>query len=56
LVPVMLSDAHRVTMSAVVLFAAMGLSLVVLTGFAGQVSLGQFAFVGLGAIVGGRAH
>src|SRR5439155_1104187 len=31
-------------------------SLVVLTGFAGQVSLGQFAFVGLGALVGGRMH
>jgi ABC-type branched-subunit amino acid transport system ATPase component/ABC-type branched-subunit amino acid transport system permease subunit len=56
LVPLTLSDAHRVTMSAVVLFAAMGLSLVVLTGFAGQISLGQFAFVGLGAIVGGRAN
>ncbi|MHB8669095.1 MAG: ABC transporter permease subunit [Acidimicrobiales bacterium] len=50
------SNAHRVLMSSVLLFACMGLSLVVLTGFAGQVSLGQFAFVGLGALVGGRMH
>src|SRR4029077_773281 len=32
----------------------MGLSLVVLTGYAGQISLGQYAFVALGAIIGGR--
>src|SRR5205807_2009374 len=50
------TNSQRVLMSSVVLFGAMGLSLVVLTGFAGQVSLGQFAFVGLGAIVGGRMH
>jgi ABC-type branched-subunit amino acid transport system ATPase component/ABC-type branched-subunit amino acid transport system permease subunit len=52
--PVWASSASRVLMTSVVLFALMGLSLVVLTGFAGQVSLGQFAFVGLGAVVGGR--
>jgi ABC-type branched-subunit amino acid transport system ATPase component/ABC-type branched-subunit amino acid transport system permease subunit len=56
LVPVPLSNAHRVLATSVVLFALMGLSLVVLTGYAGQVSLGQFAFVGLGALVGGRVH
>jgi ABC-type branched-subunit amino acid transport system ATPase component/ABC-type branched-subunit amino acid transport system permease subunit len=50
------TSAQRVLMSSVALFAAMALSLVVLTGFAGQVSLGQFAFVALGAIVGGRFH
>ena len=51
-----MSNAHRVLLSSIVLFAIMGLSLVVLTGFAGQVSLGQFAFVGLGALVGGRMN
>ena len=56
LVPVPLSNAHRVLATSVVLFALMGLSLVVLTGYAGQVSLGQFAFVGVGALVGGRVH
>ena len=39
-----------ILLSTVLLFAVMGLSLVVLTGYAGQVSLGQYAFVALGAI------
>jgi branched-subunit amino acid ABC-type transport system permease component len=56
IVAVPMSNSQRVLMSSIALFAIMGLSLVVLTGFAGQVSLGQFAFVGLGAIVGGRMH
>ncbi|HYD10436.1 MAG TPA: branched-chain amino acid ABC transporter permease, partial [Acidimicrobiales bacterium] len=37
----------------VVIFSMVALSLVVLTGWAGQVSLGQVAFVGIGAAVGG---
>lgn len=37
----------------VVIFSIVGVSLVVLTGWAGQISLGQFAFVGIGAAVGG---
>lgn len=36
-----------------ILVAASMLSLVVLTGWAGQASLGQFAFVGVAAVVGG---
>ncbi|MCU1460055.1 MAG: transporter related [Acidimicrobiales bacterium] len=56
LVAVPMSNAQRVLASSVVLFAMMGLSLVVLTGYAGQISLGQFAFVSLGALVGGRLH
>src|SRR5256714_2652811 len=52
--PLALDNSQRVLASSVVLFALAGLSLVVLTGFAGQVSLGQFAFVALGALVGGR--
>ncbi len=51
-----MNNAQRVLLSSVALFALMGLSLVVLTGFAGQLSLGQFAFVAVGALVGGRAH
>jgi ABC-type branched-subunit amino acid transport system ATPase component/ABC-type branched-subunit amino acid transport system permease subunit len=54
LLPLAADDAQRVLVASVLLFAAMGLSLVVLTGFAGQVSLGQFAFVEVGALVGGR--
>jgi len=53
-IPLPFGSAEHVLMSSVVLFALMGLSLVVLTGYAGQVSLGQFGFVGLGAVVGGR--
>lgn len=52
--PVFLSTSQRFFMGGVVVFGLMGLSLVVLTGFAGQISLGQFAFVGLGAAVAGR--
>jgi ABC-type branched-subunit amino acid transport system ATPase component/ABC-type branched-subunit amino acid transport system permease subunit len=55
-VPMPMSNAHRVLLSSIVLYALMGLSLVVLTGFAGQVSLGQFTFVAIGALVGGRMH
>lgn len=39
--------------AAIVIFGIVGISLVVLTGWAGQVSLGQIAFVGIGAAVGG---
>ena len=39
-------------MKSVILVAMMGLSLVVLTGYAGQISLGQYAFVSLGALIG----
>src|SRR5205807_1412193 len=42
--------------SAVCVFAMIALSLVILTGWAGQVSLGHFTFVAFGAFVGGRLH
>ena len=54
--PLPLDNGQRVLFASMAAFALMGLSLVVLTGIAGQVSLGQFAFVGLGALVGGRLH
>ena len=45
---------RQVNLAGVVLiFGIVGISLVVLTGWAGQVSLGQMAFVGIGAAVGG---
>ena len=37
----------------VVIFAIVGVSVVILSGWAGQVSLGQFAFCGIGAAVAG---
>lgn len=41
--------------SAVLVYAVLGLSIVVLTGWAGQVSLGQIAFFAIGAAAGGKA-
>src|SRR5262249_25896869 len=47
-------DESRITLAGViVIFGMSGLSLVVLTGWAGQVSLGQMGFAGVGAAVGG---
>jgi ABC-type branched-subunit amino acid transport system ATPase component/ABC-type branched-subunit amino acid transport system permease subunit len=54
--PLAVKPSLQVTLSTIVLTALVGLSLVVLTGYAGHVSLGQFAFVGVGAAVGGRLH
>ncbi|MEY2570556.1 MAG: hypothetical protein QOE63_906, partial [Acidimicrobiaceae bacterium] len=41
--------------SALLIYAVLGLSLVVLTGWAGQISLGQVGFFALGAAVGAKA-
>jgi ABC-type branched-subunit amino acid transport system ATPase component/ABC-type branched-subunit amino acid transport system permease subunit len=52
LLPLVLSSASQTyALSRMLLFAFIGLSVTVLTGWAGQLSLGQFAFVGLGAFV-----
>jgi branched-chain amino acid transport system permease protein len=51
LLPVVLSEAQINLAAVIVMTAMVGLSLVVLTGWAGQVSLGQFAFYGIGAAV-----
>ncbi len=51
--PLWLSERQVNLASVIVIFGIVGISLVVLTGWAGQVSLGQMAFVGIGAAVGG---
>jgi len=51
--PLWLSQSRMNLATIVVLFGIIALSLVVLTGWAGQVSLGQMGFVGVGAAVGG---
>jgi len=51
--PLWLSDADLDQVTVIVLFGIVAASLVVLSGWAGQVSLGHMAFVGLGAAVGG---
>ncbi len=56
LAPLAVKPSLQITLSTIAITALVGLSLVVLTGFAGHVSLGQFAFVGVGAAVGGRLY
>jgi branched-chain amino acid transport system permease protein len=51
--PLWMSESRVSLASAIAIFAMIGVSLVVLTGWAGQVSLGQMAFVAIGAAVGG---
>ena len=53
--PNVLSVDRSLKASAVLIYAILGVSLVVLTGWAGQVSLGQVAFFALGAALGGKA-
>ena len=52
LLPHVLAVDQSLRTSAVLIFAMIGVSLVVLTGWAGQISLGQMALVGTGAAVG----
>jgi ABC-type branched-subunit amino acid transport system ATPase component/ABC-type branched-subunit amino acid transport system permease subunit len=47
---VVTAPSHSYLFSRVAIFAMIGLSVTVLTGWAGQLSLGQFAFVGVGAL------
>ena len=44
------SNARLFTWTSIIIVAIVGVSLSLLTGWAGQLSLGQFAFVGLGAM------
>ena len=51
ILPVVFSSASRNYLFArVLIFALIGLSVTILSGWAGQLSLGQYAFVGLGAL------
>ena len=55
--PVVFNQASRQFLySRMLLFALVALSLTVLTGWAGQLSLGQFGFVGLGAFTTAALH
>ena len=53
ILPFVASDAQTNLAGVVLIFVMIGVSLVVLTGWGGQVSLGQVAFLGIGAAVGG---
>jgi branched-chain amino acid transport system permease protein len=53
--PLVLPESRLNLLARVAILAVVGVSLVVLTGWGGQVSLGQMAFVGIGAAVAGGA-
>jgi ABC-type branched-subunit amino acid transport system ATPase component/ABC-type branched-subunit amino acid transport system permease subunit len=53
LIPVALSGPRDTILTSTVIYALVAVSMVVLLGWAGQLSLGQFAFVGIGASVTG---
>ena len=49
--PLGMTHANVILSTYIALYAIIAVSLVILTGWAGQISLGQFAFVGVGASV-----
>ncbi len=53
--PALLGVGNVIKASTLIAFAIIGMSLVVLTGWAGQVSLGQMAIVGIGAAASATA-
>ena len=60
IIPIFTTGYWSTVLATGIIFALVGLSLVILTGWAGQVSLAQYAFVGVGAytaaILQGTAH
>lgn len=53
LIPLVLSGPRDTILTSTVIYALVAVSMVVLLGWAGRLSLGQFAFVGIGASVTG---
>ena len=54
LLPFFLQPKNTSLTSVIMIYAIVGISLVVLTGWAGNLSLGQWAIVGVGGLVAGR--
>jgi branched-chain amino acid transport system permease protein len=52
--PLFMSLSHLSLASVIVVYGLAALSLVVLTGYTGQVSFGQWAFAGFGGLLGGH--
>ncbi len=52
-IPFTLGDANTPNATIVVIYAMIGVSLVILTGWSGQISLGQYAIAGVGAATAG---
>ncbi len=53
-IPFFLSASDTSLASAILIYAMVGISLVMLTGWSGNVSLGHWAFVGIGAMLAGK--
>jgi ABC-type branched-subunit amino acid transport system ATPase component/ABC-type branched-subunit amino acid transport system permease subunit len=53
--PGLRTQAQAQSLTLIIAFAVVGLSVTVLTGWAGQISLGQFALLGVGAYTAARA-
>jgi branched-chain amino acid transport system permease protein len=51
--PYLVGPGRQDLASLLIVYAIVGVSLVILTGWGGQISLGQFAFAGMGAAVAG---
>lgn len=52
--PFLFGESRIGTLTLIPLYAIVAVSLVILTGWAGQISLGQFALVGVGAVTAGK--
>ena len=52
--PAVVSQGHSLILTQVFIYALIALSMTVLTGWAGQVSLGQFGLVAVGAMIAAR--
>jgi branched-chain amino acid transport system permease protein len=52
--PLLIDAAHLYLLPRICIFAVVALSLTILTGWAGQVSLGQFGLVAIGAVMAAR--
>jgi ABC-type branched-subunit amino acid transport system ATPase component/ABC-type branched-subunit amino acid transport system permease subunit len=53
-IPALRSEGSRFQLSVILVFAVVGISLTLLIGWGGQLSLGHFAVVGIGAFIGTR--
>lgn len=54
LIPALSSESNRFQLALITAYALAAMSLTVAVGWAGQISLGHFAFVGAGAFIAGR--
>jgi branched-chain amino acid transport system permease protein len=54
--PFLIDQAETPKLSLLPIFGIVAVSLVILTGWGGQISLGQFAIVGVGAVTAGKLY